>query len=74
MALALVRYAEFILKKNNFYLPVEQLHSFLENMCVTRIKDRSDNLFEVVQDHPPALKTLYKIFHINWRKKFTHLA
>ncbi len=71
MALALVRYAQCILNQHQQHTPADQLHALLDQVCVTRIQDRTGHTFEILQDHPPNLKTLYAIFGLPWRRKFT---
>lgn len=70
MALALVRYIEFALKKQNAYIPYEQLHLYLDKMRVTRIIDHRDDLFEIAEDPPPQLLPIYNALKIKWPKKF----
>lgn len=70
MALALIRYVEFALKKQGAYIPYEQLHLLLDHMRVTRIIDHRDDLFEIAEDPPPQLLPIYNALKIKWPKKF----
>lgn len=72
LALALLRTATFILKQHHVYLPVEQLHTLIEKMCIIRLKDQAGQIFDIRQDHPPDLREIYRIFQIPWPKKFVH--
>lgn len=70
MALALVRYVAFKLKKQATYIPHEQLHLLLDKMRIMRIIDHRNDLFELAEDPPPQLLPIYQALKIKWPKKF----
>ena len=70
MALALIRYVSFKLKKQDAYIPHEQLHLLLDRMRVMQIIDHKNDLFELAEDPPPQLLPIYCALKIKWPKKF----
>jgi transposase len=71
IALALVRYVEFMLKNQGVFTPYEQLHLFLDRMRVVRLVDHKNDLFEFIEDPPPQLPQIYQALKIKWPKKFS---
>lgn len=74
MSLALIRYIEFELKKNNLHYPIDELHLLLNQMRVVKVHHADNKMYEVLEDTPPELSLIYKALHITWRKKFSHEA
>lgn len=72
MALALVRYVEFILKRNGYATPHEQLHLILDRMRKVKIINHKNETFEFAEDPPIELIPVYRALHIKWPKKFVH--
>lgn len=72
MALALVRYTEFKLKRNQLFIPCEQLHELLNRMRVVKITDSDKQQFEFLEDPPPELFPVYQALGIPGRRKFKH--
>lgn len=70
IALALIRYVEFILKNQENSVTYEQLHLLLDRMRVVRLVDHKNDLFEFIEDPPPQLQTIYHALKIKWPKKF----
>lgn len=70
IALALVRYVEFILKKQENSITYEQLHLLLDRMRVIRLVDYKNDLYEFIEDPPPQLPAIYQALKIKWPKKF----
>jgi transposase len=73
IALALIRYAQFIINKSGLAISIDQLHTLIEKMCVIKIKNSDNNTFEITRDCPAELRIIYQIFNIPWRKRFTSL-
>jgi transposase len=74
MSLALIRYVEFELHKNNLHYPIDELHLLLNQMRVVKVHHTDNKMYEVLEDTPPELSLIYKALHITWRKKFSHEA
>lgn len=74
MALALVRYVEFGLRRQNFDLPVDQLHLLLDKVRKVQLKDGKGQSFELLEDPPEQAIFIYRALNIPWHKKFTHLS
>lgn len=72
MALALVRYVEFALKRNGCYVPYEQLHLLLAKIRKVQITDSNNILFEFSEDPPLELIPIYDTLKLTWPKKFSH--
>lgn len=72
VALALVRYVEFILKYSGIHTPCEQLYLLLSRMRKIKITDYKDITFEFLEDPPTELAEIYKALKIKWPKKFSH--
>ncbi len=70
MALALVRYVEFVLKNRGHQIPHEQLHLMLDKMRKVQIIDSHNELFEFLEDPPAELPAIYQALKIKWSKKF----
>ena len=71
MSLAIIRYVEFELLKNNLHYPIEQLHSLLNQMRVTKVHHADKNIYVLLEDPPPELAPIYKVLKIMWHKKFS---
>jgi transposase len=71
IALALVRYVEFILKRQENFITYEQLHLLLDRMRVVRLIDHKNDLFEFIEDPPLQLSSIYHALKIKWPKKFS---
>jgi transposase len=70
MALALIRHVEFILRKKHSYIPSEELHLLLDRIRVSRIVDANHNLFEMLEDPPQELASIYQALSIKTPAKF----
>ena len=71
MSLALIRYVEFELRKNNLYYPIDQLHFLLNQMRIVTMHHADNKMYAVVEDAPPELPLIYKTLKITWHKKFS---
>lgn len=71
MALALVRYVEFALKNSGQHIPHEQLHLLLDKMRKVQIINHKNELFEIVENTPTELISVYRALKIKWPKKFS---
>lgn len=71
ISLALVRYVEFELLKNDLHFPVDQLHFLLNQMRVTKVHHADNNIYVLFEDPPPELVSIYKALSISWHKKFS---
>jgi transposase len=71
MSLALIRYVEFELLKNNLHYPLEQLHFLLNQMRITKIHHADHKMYVLLEDTPPELVSIYKALKITWHKKFS---
>jgi transposase len=71
MSLAIIRYVEFELVKNNLHYPVEQLHFLLNQMRVTKVHHADNNVYVLLEDAPPELLLIYNALKIKLRKKFS---
>jgi transposase len=71
MALAIVRYVDFILKKKELHIPCEQLHLLLNRMRIVRIMNSKQECFNVLEDPPPELIAVYQALQIGWHKRFS---
>jgi transposase len=71
MSLALIRYVEFELLKNNLHYPVDQLHFLLNQMRVINMHHADNKMYAILEDTPPELPLIYQALHITWRKKFS---
>ena len=71
MSLALIRYVEFELRKNNLYYPIDQLHFLLNQMRIVKMHHADNKMYAVVEDAPPELPLIYKTLKITWHKKFS---
>ncbi|MCW5589999.1 MAG: IS1634 family transposase [Legionellales bacterium] len=74
MSLALIRYVEFELKKNNLHYPIDRLHFLLSQMRVTKIYHADRNAYVLLEDPPPELISVYQALNIKWHKKFSQEA
>lgn len=74
VALALIRNVEFVLKRNNLNTPIEQLHLLLNAMRKTKLTDDKDKTFEILEDPPPELPSIYRALKISWPLKFKYRA
>lgn len=72
MSLALIRYVEFTLHKNNLQHTVDQLHLLLDQMRVTKVHHTDNNVYTLLEDPPPELAPIYQALNIKWHKKFNH--
>lgn len=72
MSLALIRYVEFELHKNNLHYPIDQLHFLLNQMRVIKIHHADNNLYVLLEDAPVELIPVYKALNVKWHKKFSH--
>jgi len=72
IALALVRYVCFSLKRNSIDIPCERLHLLLGKMRKTLLVDSNDEAFEFLEDPPSELIPVYMALKINWHPKFQH--
>jgi transposase len=70
MCLALIRYVEFELLKNNLQYPIDQLHFLLNQVRVTKVRHADNNMYVLLEDPPPELTLVYKALKIKWHKKF----
>ena len=71
MSLAVIRYVEFELLKNNLHYPVDQLHLLLDRMRVTKVHHADKNIYVLLEDPPPELVPIYKALNIKWHEKFS---
>ena len=71
ISLALVRYVEFELLKNDLHFPIDQLHFLLNQMRVTKVHHTDNNIYILFEDPPPELVSIYKALNISWYKKFS---
>ncbi len=69
-ALTLIRHVEYILKINQMPLPLEQLHLMLDKMRKVKIQDSQNQVFELLENPPPDLLTIYQKLNISWHRKF----
>lgn len=69
-ALALVRHVEYTLKINQANITLEQMHLLLDKMRKVKIQDSNNQIFELLENPPPELITIYQKLHITWHKKF----
>jgi transposase len=71
MALALVRHVGFILKTKNNHIPAEEFHLLLDKIRVTQIVDSQNNLFEILENQPSELSSIYQSLNIKPPKRFS---
>lgn len=71
MSLALIRYVEFELQKNNLHYPVDQLHFLLSKMRVTKVHHTDGNVYVLLEDAPTEVVPIYTALKIKSRKKFS---
>lgn len=74
MSLALIRYMEFAMRQNQLHYTIDQLHQLLDQMRITQVRHTDNNVYELLEDVPPDLLSIYKILQIQYRKKFRHKA
>jgi len=74
IALALIRYVEFILKMSGLKIPPEQLYLLLDRMRKVQVIDANNDLFEFLEDPPEELIPVYSALKINWHKKFQYIT
>lgn len=72
MSLALIRYVEFTLNKNNLEYTIDQLHLLCDQMRVTKVHHTDNNVYTLLEDPPPELVPIYRALNIKWHKKFSH--
>ena len=70
MSLALIRYVEFELHKNNLHYPIDQLHFLLNQMRVTKVCHADNNVYALLENPPAELIPVYQALNIKWHKKF----
>jgi transposase len=70
VALVLIRTLEHILKKSDCYLPLEQLCSLLNQVCVVKIAQKS-KIYSIAQDFPKSLIPIYKTLKIKPPHRFS---
>jgi transposase len=68
--LALIRHVEYVLKTNKIIIPLEQIHLMLDKMKKIRIQDSKDQIFELLENPPLELISIYQKLNISWHKKF----
>lgn len=73
MALALIRFVEFTLKTNQILLPPDQLSLLLHRMRKVRVSNKDNQYFEILEDPPNELISVYQALKIKWHKKFQYL-
>jgi transposase len=71
MSLAIIRYVEFELLKNNLHYPIDQLHFLLNQMRVTKVHHADQKTYVLLEDPPQELVPIYKALNITWHKKFS---
>lgn len=71
MSLALIRYVEFELLKNNLFYPIDQLHFLLNQMRITKVHHTDGNVYVLLEDPPAELAPIYRALKIKSRKKFS---
>lgn len=71
MGLALIRYVEFQLFKNNLHYTIDQLHRLLDQMRVTKVQHTDSNTYVLLEDPPPDLVPVYQALKLPWHKKFS---
>ena len=74
MSLALIRFIEFILLKNNLHFTIDQLYGLLDQMRVTKVHHADNNVYTLLEDPPPEVTLIYHALNIKWPKKFSHEA
>ena len=73
MALALIRYVEFMLKYAEIsQITMEELHLLLKQMRKIEIINSSGESFELLEDPPPELPPVYRVLGIRWPKRFQY--
>jgi len=72
VALALIRHVEFILKRKGCHTPSEQLHLMLGTMRKTQIVNDKGKVFELLEDPPLELISIYQALNISWPRKFKY--
>jgi len=72
LSLALIRYVEFILKRAAQNIAFEQFHRMLHKMRKVIITDNIGKEFELLEDPPPDLFSIYQALSLEWPKKFTN--
>ena len=70
--MALIRYVEFILKRAAQNIAFEQFHRMLHKMRKVIITDNIGKEFELLEDPPPDLFSIYQALSLEWPKKFTN--
>lgn len=70
MALALIRYVEFSLKRSGLYIPCEQLHLMLRKVRKVVLLNSREELFEILEDPPDNIAPIYHALDLKWHKKF----
>ena len=74
MSLALIRYVEFELIKNNLHYPIDKLHYLLNQMRVIKMHHADNNIYALLEDAPAELISVYQALNIKRHKKFSQEA
>jgi len=74
IALTLLRHVEFILKINDINIPIDQLAILLNRMRKIRIIDANNRLFELLEDPPIELISVYQALKLKIHKKFQFIS
>jgi transposase len=74
MSLALIRYVEFQLHKNNLHCTIDQLHLLLDQMRVTKVHHADNNTYALLENPPPDLIPIYQALNLKGHKKFAKEA
>jgi transposase len=74
MALALIRYVEYKLKRHGLHIPCDQFHLMLNKIRKIRLIDFNDETFELLENSPPELTLVYKALNIKMPSKFQHIS
>jgi transposase len=72
ISLALMRYVEFKLRKNNMQMTCDQIHYLLNQIQVTQIHHNDDTIYELLEDTPKECLKIYQALNLSWLKKFSH--
>lgn len=70
MSLGLMRYVEYIIKREDEGISFENFHLLLSKMRQVKITDQEGENFYILEDPPTELIPIYKILKIRWPKKF----
>lgn len=73
IALALIRYVEYKLKKQGLHMPCDQFHLMLNKIRKIRVTDFNNETFEMLENTPSELISIYKALNINLPQRFQHL-